>query len=445
MPKVTVIMPSLNVAKYIKPCIESVLAQTLQDIEILLIDAGSVDGTLEIMEKYAKKDGRIKIIHSDKKSYGYQLNMGIAMATGEYVSIVETDDMIVPKMLEKLYAEAIRANADYVKGTEQLFIEITPHLCFKYPIWSVFPQNTMERMVVLPKYMPELFIKDVFLWTGIYRRDFIGQITLNESPGAAYQDAGFMLQSYMKAERAVYVDDLCYLYRQDNMGASTYDRRAFSYFVKEYDYMERFLHGMAARWYEVYYQRMLMHCLKRFQIMGMSGEFWEEALPDMENMQHRLRYAWEHGILREPNLSSDFLERLLLFLDSPRTIYEAYASQYRPAADHIHAMLKQTAGNDVIIFGCGKRGRFLHMLMEYKSPGTVRAYCDNQETLRGCDVQGIHVVSPKEANCQYPGAVYLIAGRRYEAEMQSQLRELGVCEDRMFTYTEKEEEWLFYV
>ena len=74
--KITVIMPSLNVAPYIEKCIQSVVNQTLQDIEILCIDAGSTDGTLEILEQFKREDSRIRIIHSDKKSYGYQVNNG---------------------------------------------------------------------------------------------------------------------------------------------------------------------------------------------------------------------------------------------------------------------------------------------------------------------------------------------------------------------------------
>ena len=83
MPKVSIIMPSLNVGSYIRECIESVLAQTLSDIEVLCVDAGSTDGTLEILEKYAKKDSRVRVIHSDRKSYGYQMNLGIQEANSE--------------------------------------------------------------------------------------------------------------------------------------------------------------------------------------------------------------------------------------------------------------------------------------------------------------------------------------------------------------------------
>lgn len=71
MPFITIIMPSLNVGKYISECLQSVVNQTLSDTEVLCVDAGSTDGTLEIIKEYAKKDNRIKLIMSDKKSYGY--------------------------------------------------------------------------------------------------------------------------------------------------------------------------------------------------------------------------------------------------------------------------------------------------------------------------------------------------------------------------------------
>ena len=94
MPKVSIIMPSLNVASYIEECMESVIHQSLQDIEILCVDAGSTDGTLEILNEYAKKDGRIRVIKSDRKSYGCQMNLGMKKASGKYIGIVETDDYL---------------------------------------------------------------------------------------------------------------------------------------------------------------------------------------------------------------------------------------------------------------------------------------------------------------------------------------------------------------
>ena len=83
MPVVSILMPSLNVVKYISECMESVIRQTLKDIEIICIDAGSTDGTFEKLVEYTEKDNRIRIIKSDRKSYGYQMNLGIDAAKGE--------------------------------------------------------------------------------------------------------------------------------------------------------------------------------------------------------------------------------------------------------------------------------------------------------------------------------------------------------------------------
>ena len=100
MPKVSIVMPSLNVRPYIEECLDSVQNQTLKDIEILCVDAGSTDGTLEFLRERAAADSRIQVIESDRKSYGYQINLGIKAAKGEYFAILESDDYIIPEMYE---------------------------------------------------------------------------------------------------------------------------------------------------------------------------------------------------------------------------------------------------------------------------------------------------------------------------------------------------------
>lgn len=120
--KVSVIMPSLNVADYIRECIESALNQTLADIELLCVDAGSTDGTWEILNEYAKKDSRVTVIQSERKSYGYQVNLGIQRAKGAYVAILETDDYIEPNMYQYLYDIALRTEAEIIKADYDCFI-----------------------------------------------------------------------------------------------------------------------------------------------------------------------------------------------------------------------------------------------------------------------------------------------------------------------------------
>ena len=90
--KVSVVLPSLNVADYIEECLASVLNQSLDELEVICVDAGSTDSTREILDDYAKKDSRIVVLHSNVKSYGKQVNMGLDYACGAYVAILETDD-----------------------------------------------------------------------------------------------------------------------------------------------------------------------------------------------------------------------------------------------------------------------------------------------------------------------------------------------------------------
>ena len=117
-------MPSLNVAAYIEECMESVISQSLKDIEIICIDAGSVDGTLEILKEYAKLDDRIKIINFGIKSYGAQVNHGIFVSHGKYIAILETDDFIEQGMYEALYNAAEGNSADYVKTDYKKFFAL---------------------------------------------------------------------------------------------------------------------------------------------------------------------------------------------------------------------------------------------------------------------------------------------------------------------------------
>ena len=126
-PIISVLIPSLNSEDYINRCLESVVNQTLRNIEIICIDAGSTDKTLEILEDYAKKDSRIKIAISSKRSYGYQMNLGLNLANGQYIAIVESDDFIAEDMYEELYSLTNDGTIDVVKTTSPVcpFTELT--------------------------------------------------------------------------------------------------------------------------------------------------------------------------------------------------------------------------------------------------------------------------------------------------------------------------------
>ena len=119
---VSVIVPVLNTKEYICECLDSLLKQTLKNIEMICVDGGSTDGTVEIIEDYVKRDSRFRLVTDTKGSYGAQVNRGVELAKGTYIAIAEPDDYVSEGMYEALYEEAIDADADIVKADYCRFI-----------------------------------------------------------------------------------------------------------------------------------------------------------------------------------------------------------------------------------------------------------------------------------------------------------------------------------
>ena len=238
MTKVSIILPSLNVHEYIEDCLKSVCNQQLQDVEIICVDAGSTDGTLEIIQNFAKKDERIKLILSEKKSYGLQMNLGVDASNGKYIGIVETDDYVRPEMFKHLYELAEKNDLDFIKadfyrfnhdeeGKELLYLnKLTDNISY-------------YNRVVNPRIEKEVFKFVMNTWSGIYKREFLikNNIRHNETPGASYQDTDFWFQTFSFAERAYFVDKPYYMNRRDNPNSSVYSNKKIYAFCDEYDYI----------------------------------------------------------------------------------------------------------------------------------------------------------------------------------------------------------------
>ena len=114
MPKVSIVIPVYNMEKYLSRCMESVLAQTLSDIEIILVDDGGTDRSVQMCDDYAGKDARVKVLHKPNGGLTSAWKAGSSLATGDYIGYVDSDDFIAPDMYEVLYARAASEDADIV-------------------------------------------------------------------------------------------------------------------------------------------------------------------------------------------------------------------------------------------------------------------------------------------------------------------------------------------
>lgn len=215
MAKVSIIIPIYNTEKYIKKCLDSVIAQTLEDIEIICVNDGSTDSSLSILEQYSQKDPRITIINKTNSGYGHSMNLGIDSSTGEYIGIVEADDFVNPEMFEELYRLASENQADMVKSDFYYYLDkrsrkagkIAKNKCFK--VFNIKDDNTILKM------MPSI-------WSAIYKREFLKEnnIRFLETAGASYQDTSFAFKTLASAGRIVFTDRAYYNYRQDNESSS---------------------------------------------------------------------------------------------------------------------------------------------------------------------------------------------------------------------------------
>lgn len=217
---VSLILPSLNVAPYMRECLTSVVRQTLPNIEILCVDAGSTDGTLDIIREFVQQDSRVKLVLSEKKSYGHQMNLGIQHAQGEYIGIVETDDHVPLNMYEDLYRLAVDHRAEIVKADFYRFRAVGAQIERMYN--RLDASDSLYGKVFAPADHPEVFRCIMNTWSGIYQRAFLSQnnILHNETPGASYQDNGFWFRTFCCARRLLLVDRPYYMNRRDNVNSS---------------------------------------------------------------------------------------------------------------------------------------------------------------------------------------------------------------------------------
>ena len=214
MPKVSVIIPFNNVENYIEECLNSVLCQTLDDMEIILINDASTDRTLEIVKGYLQKDSRIKLINiNERKGQGFARNRGIEIAKGEYIGFVDSDDFIEPDMYECLYNSAKSNDTDISMCQVREYDDINENYItsdyYSLSCLSAF-QNEVFSAEDTKNYILDI---NVALWNKIYKREYLNNIGEKFPEGFIYEDLPFFFGTYLSAKRIHVVWKNLYSYR----------------------------------------------------------------------------------------------------------------------------------------------------------------------------------------------------------------------------------------
>ena len=232
--KVSVIVPVFNVGELLSTSLDSILNQTLEDIEIICINDGSTDDSLNILEYYAKKDKRIKIISKENEGQGTARNVGLDNAQGEFISFVDADDFIKKDMLEKLYNKSVNGNLDLVMCKVSSFDNETHVIddnlwyyslkCFSGFKKEVFNNLDTKEFTSLISVTP---------YNKLYRRSFIEKNNIRFPEKYIFEDEVFFYNVYLKAKRISLIDENLYYYRTNRKGSTVSKSQDKDYYSAE--------------------------------------------------------------------------------------------------------------------------------------------------------------------------------------------------------------------
>ena len=211
-PLISIIVPTYNVEKYIRTCIESILAQTYRNIEVIIVNDGSTDQSLAVISDLICSHHNIKVINQKNQGLSVARNTGIDAATGKYIAFVDADDKIKPDFVSSLYQIADKTGADIVRGSFRDFNGNIPKGWV--PDFNV-PTN--YGTIVLDQFLSSNI--SFVVWSSIYRLDFINSNHIRFTPGILFEDADFTIRAYMLAKLVATSPEPNYAYRINRPGS----------------------------------------------------------------------------------------------------------------------------------------------------------------------------------------------------------------------------------
>ncbi len=235
-PKLSVVIPVFNAAPYLRRCIDSLLAQSLRECQFIFVNDGSTDDSASILERYAAKEKRIRVIHQCNKGVSMARNAGLAAAEGEYIGFVDADDDIAPDLYERMHTAATQEDCDVV--VSNFVSELDGHqVVTSYPFHSnmVIPEPCI-RNEVLPFFMRSDSLNTAC--NKLYRKRIIEAYSIQFPERVALgEDGMFNILYFSRIRSMLYIDYTGYYYRE-TPGSATRNVAAKDYFMRAVEVYE---------------------------------------------------------------------------------------------------------------------------------------------------------------------------------------------------------------
>ncbi len=231
--RISVIVPVYNVEDYLAECLDSLLAQTFEDIEILCINDGSTDSSPDILEQYSKRDSRIRIISQTNQGLAMARNCGLDHATGDFIYFIDSDDLLKSHALEDLYGKAAEMDLDMVIFKLINFIDETGEtFSTKYYDMKFLKKAVGDRVFYHGDLKPEeIYRVAVSAPSKLYRTSLISDIRFPK--GMNFEDNPFFVEAFLRAERVLFYDEYLYERRiREGSITSTSSNRGFMDYIE---------------------------------------------------------------------------------------------------------------------------------------------------------------------------------------------------------------------
>ena len=288
--KVSIIVPVYKVEKFLERCVESIIKQTYQNIEIILIDDESPDECPKMCDQYEIKDNRIKVIHKKNGGLSDARNAGLDIASGEYIAFVDSDDWIESDFIETLYMNAEREKADIsVVGYQLIWEDGRIRRFSRDEEYYVFDrENAIRELLKQQKFQCMVCQK-------MYRKQIFE--TIRFPVGKIYEDVAIGLSTFLKAERVVVSGKVKYNYfqRSDSIVNAKFDKRKLFFLEccnKIIDYSDSQNKMFDLEAHTFYLRALMMFTLQLYQL---DEEKYESTVKWLENEIRRCRrFIWKN-------------------------------------------------------------------------------------------------------------------------------------------------------
>ncbi len=290
MAKISVIVPIYKVEAYLDKCIQSLVDQTYSDLEIILVDDGSPDRCGEICEEWAKKDTRIRVVHKANGGLSDARNAGLAVATGEYIGFVDSDDWIEPRMYELLYAAMQETGAQIAECTRENFSDTTPATPFEAEVPEGQCYSAEQALAEL--------IGDGDLRQTVWNKLYCAELVKNKlfPVGKINEDEFWTYRVFGEAECIVRIEAALYhYYQRDDSIIHTYDARRLAC-LEAFEQRDPYLKERFPSLVPMATARWMVACLYHYQSLARSADVDPDR--ELRKMVHRQFCGIDHTIIK---------------------------------------------------------------------------------------------------------------------------------------------------